>query len=93
MGGVGYLDTSWGLINPGWFTWVKVLKDPKHTMTINDSVLNNQCVCSKVGRNLRGLKIHQAQMSCMQMVRVSHRSGTTPDKTQEKLGKHVVSKQ
>lgn len=24
VGYAGHLDTSWGLINPGWVTWVRV---------------------------------------------------------------------
>lgn len=52
-----------------------------------------ECVSSKVWKSPRGLKIHQAKMNGMQTVQVSHRSGTTPDKTREKPGKQAVSKQ
>lgn len=43
---ISYLDTSQGLITPGWVAWVSmVLKDPKHPLTsgnITDDLPNLQ---------------------------------------------------
>lgn len=45
-----------------------------------------ECVCRKVCKNLRGLKIHQAKMKCVQMVQESQCSGTMSGETQEEQG-------
>lgn len=45
-----------------------------------------QCICSRISKNERGLKIHQGRMRCLTAATTTQRTEVTSDKTQEEPG-------
>lgn len=53
------------------------------------STMKSSCICGKVCKNERGLKIHQALMKCLVQEMVAQRTGSKPSETQEEPGPEV----
>lgn len=61
--------------------------DPR--MTIQDNgitMMTTQCICGKICKNERGLKIHQGKMRCLTRSTVTQRTEVTSGQMQEELG-------
>lgn len=50
------------------------------------TITNVRCICDKVCKNPRSLKIHQARMKCMEQEREVQRTRFDPGETQEEPG-------
>lgn len=56
------------------------------SLTTNGNAQPNskECICGKLCKNQRGLKIHQGRMKCLERGRLEQRTGTRPGKTKER---------
>ncbi|XP_049324773.1 uncharacterized protein LOC125789951 [Astyanax mexicanus] len=56
------------------------------TLDNGTSIMINRCICGKICKNNRGLKIHQSRMKCLEQENAAQRTGLTPGETQEGPG-------
>ncbi|XP_035990671.1 uncharacterized protein LOC118562404 [Fundulus heteroclitus] len=56
----------------------------------NGQTTNVTCICGKLCKNHRGLKIHQAKMKCLDRDNEVQRSGLVPGETQEEPGQEAT---
>ena len=61
--------------------------DPTATNHANGQpTMTATCICGKLCKNQRGLKIHMAKMKCRDKEQEEQRTGTSPGETQEEPG-------
>ncbi len=45
--------------------------------------MSRECVCGKICKNEKGLKIHQSRMKCKERLQASQSTGLVPGETEE----------
>ena len=64
--------------------------DPTLTTPATETTTRVTCICGKLCKNQRGLKIHQARMKCLERESEVQRTGPGPGETQEEPGQEAT---